>query len=193
MPNWCNTSYVIYGEEKDVKKLYDLMRSLENADAPIVENGFGKTFLGCLVKAIGGDFEKVSCRGEWYGLEMNHDDEFTFDTTTAWAPMNDVFDLVMDKYPSLNYLYMAEEPGIGIYETNDEFGSHFSDRYIVEMNTPKGEYFHEYFENIVSAFGFIEEESGRTIKTEEDVSDLNEEWKKESDENYCFLYEFEIV
>ena len=36
---------------------------------PSVPNGFGKTWLGCLVNALGGDYNKIHCRGDWSNLE----------------------------------------------------------------------------------------------------------------------------
>ena len=58
MPNWCSTAYVIDGDAKEVKQLYELMKGLKERDTPSVENGFGTTRLGCLVNA--GGFTKLS-------------------------------------------------------------------------------------------------------------------------------------
>lgn len=52
MPNWCSTAYAIDGDAKEVKQLYELMKSLEERDNPSVTNGFGTTWLGCLVDAL---------------------------------------------------------------------------------------------------------------------------------------------
>ena len=49
MPNWCYTSYVVTGDEKEVFDLYEKMRSLEQRKESLVENGFGKTWLGTLL------------------------------------------------------------------------------------------------------------------------------------------------
>lgn len=73
MPNWCSTAYAIDGDAKEVKQLYELMKGLEERDTPSVENGFGTTWLGCLVDALGKDWNNVHCRGSWSGLEMNGD------------------------------------------------------------------------------------------------------------------------
>ena len=71
MPNWCSTAYVIDGDAKEVKQLYELMKGLEERKTPSVENGFGTTWLGCLVDALGKDWNDVRCRGSWNGLEMD--------------------------------------------------------------------------------------------------------------------------
>jgi hypothetical protein BACCOPRO_01443 len=73
MPNWCSTAYVIDGDAKEVKQLYELMKGLEERETPSVENGFGTTWLGCLVDVLGGDWNKIYCRGDWSNLEMEQD------------------------------------------------------------------------------------------------------------------------
>ena len=93
MPNWCSTAYVIDGDAKEVKQLYELMKGLEERKTPSVENGFGTTWLGCLVDALGKDWNDVRCRGSWNGLEMDGD-VLKFSTETAWAPCSETFDLV---------------------------------------------------------------------------------------------------
>ena len=53
MPNWCYTSYVIDGKRKEVQSLFSKMNNLENRRKPLVDNSFGKTWLGCLVTKLG--------------------------------------------------------------------------------------------------------------------------------------------
>ena len=132
MPNWCSTAYVIEGNAKEVKSLYELMKGLQERKEPSVENGFGTSWLGCLVDGLGGDWNKTYCRGDWSNLEMNGDN-LQFTTETAWSPCNEVFDLVCEKFPSLHYYYQAEEPGCVFYQTNDSEGTYFPDRYLVDL------------------------------------------------------------
>ena len=70
MPNWCSTAYVIEGDAQEIKSLYELMKDLQDRKTPAVKNGFGTSWLGCLVDALGKDWDKVSCRGDWANLEM---------------------------------------------------------------------------------------------------------------------------
>ena len=62
MPNWCWTSYVAVGDKKDIRDLYKKMKSLEDSEKSLIENGFGNTWLGNLVTILGGDYHKISCR-----------------------------------------------------------------------------------------------------------------------------------
>lgn len=124
MPNICTTHYVIEGEKKEINALYETMTSLQAMEQPLVENGFGPTWLGCLVKALGKNPEEVLCRGEWLELERA-DDTLRMTFETAWTPCYEVAALIKSTYPSLHIYYKAEEPGNGIYVKNDVEGKYF--------------------------------------------------------------------
>lgn len=53
MPNWCISNHTIVGEEKELSELYSLMKGLEDMKTPLVPNGFGSDWLGCLIVALG--------------------------------------------------------------------------------------------------------------------------------------------
>lgn len=124
MPNICTAYYVIEGEKKELDALYETMTSLQAMEQPLVENGFGPTWLGCLVKALGKNPEEVLCRGEWLDLERA-DDTLRVTFETAWTPCYEVAALIKNTYPSLHIYYKAEEPGNGIYVKNDVEGKYF--------------------------------------------------------------------
>lgn len=124
MPNICTAYYVIEGEKKELDALYETMTSLQAMEQPLVENGFGPTWLGCLVKALGKNPEEVLCRGEWLELERA-DDTLRMTFETAWTPCYEVAALIKNTYPSLHIYYKAEEPGNGIYVKNDVEGKYF--------------------------------------------------------------------
>ena len=126
MPNWCSTSYAIDGEES--KDLYKVMKDLEEEKLPVDEKP-GNKWLGNLVNYLGGDSSKIFCRGWWEGLSYDEDrGVLSFYTESAWAPAYETFDLVQDKFPSLNIYYIAIEEGLGLYETNDSEGKYFTER-----------------------------------------------------------------
>lgn len=58
MPNWCSTAYAIEGNAKELTNLYELMKNLQEQKEPSVSNGFGTAWLGCLVDALGENWEK---------------------------------------------------------------------------------------------------------------------------------------
>ena len=70
MPNICTTNYVIEGKKEELDALYQKMKELQEMEQPLVENSFGPTWLGCLVKALGKNPDDVMCRGQWIELEQ---------------------------------------------------------------------------------------------------------------------------
>lgn len=130
MPNWCNTIYAVTGDKGEVRDLYNKMKSLSERDTSLVENGFGKTWLGNLVTLLGGDWNKVYCRGDYSMLEIDPDDNcLHFTTVSAWSDLDEVIGFLQGKYPSLEFYFMAEEFGADYWVTNDEGGKYFQDRY----------------------------------------------------------------
>ena len=124
MPNICTAYYVIEGEKKELDALYESMTSLQTMEQPLVENSFGPTWLGCLVKALGKNPKEVLCRGEWMDLERA-DDTLRVTFETAWTPCYEVTALMKSTYPSLRIYYKAEEPNCEIYVKNDAEGKYF--------------------------------------------------------------------
>lgn len=191
MPNWCSTAYTIEGDAKEVKSLYDLMNELQKQKEPSVPNGFGTAWLGCLVDALGENWEKVYCRGSWYDLEFDGR-VLTFDTETAWSPCNEMFDMVCKKYPTLSYFYRSEEPGMALYRTNDEEGRYFQDRFVVELCTPEEEYYTEYFPNLQSMYEWLEDICDMQVQSMQDVDTIVKQWQKEYADAYCHIHEYKI-
>lgn len=192
MPNWCCTAYAIEGDAQEVKALYELMKELEEKETPTVENGFGTSWLGCLVDALNVDWHNVPCRGLWEGLEFDGC-VLAFWTTTAWDSCNEVFDLVRKKFPSLHYYYRAEEPGMGYYCTNDVEGKYYPDRYIIDLRTDKGDWQTEYFTDLPSLYEWLEDIAGVPIRSEQNIQALMQKWEEVSPDTYININEFEVV
>ncbi len=191
MPNWCYTSYTFVGEEKELKELHNIMKGLEERKEPLVENGFGKSWLGCLVEALGKNWKDVWCRGNWNSLELSAD-TLKFTTETAWSAADEVMALICEKYPSLGYYYYTEEPGMGIYQTNDDYGEYYPDRFQVDLCTADGDYQQEYFITLDDAISWIGEMTEQEFKSEDDVTAYFDKIGKDNDDAYCYIHEIEI-
>ena len=124
MANICTTNYVIEGKKEELNALYQKMKELQEMEQPLVENSFGPTWLGCLVKALGKNPEDVMCRGQWIELERQNE-KLLMTFETAWTPCYEVTTLLKEAYPSLRIFYKAEEPGCGVYLKNDGDGKYF--------------------------------------------------------------------
>ena len=182
MCNWCYTSYVIDGKRKEVQSLFSKMNNLENRKKPLVDNTFGKTWLGCLVNKLGGNWQEVYCRGAWSDL-FYEGGLLKFNTETAWGPMNEVFKFIKSIYPSLKIYYMAEEDGNGVFITNDTEGRYFRDRYRIEYDCD-----YEYFTTIEGLSEYVSGIIGKEVKTMDDINAAIESWNNATDDYDAMIY-----
>ena len=169
MPNWSFNTYKCVGDVKEILDLNNKLMELDNMKEPLVPNGFGNLWLGCLVKILGGDVEKVYCRGDITEFSYNEEDEvLTIDTQTAWAEMNEVRHFLEQLYPGLEIYYYSEEGGCEIYETNDKHGRFFPQRFILDDLDGEGP---EYYDDIDSLLKAASEIFGKELDS---MADLNE-------------------
>lgn len=150
MPNWCFTNYKIYGDEKSLRSLHSKMKRLQDRKESLLPNGFGKNWLGNLVKRLGGDPGTIYCRGEWTNLNLTRENGhpvLLFDTQTAWSRMDDVEYLIRsfyeDRGEDVSIFFLSEELGNGLFETNDCDGSVFPEQVIVDDEAVELNYFTE--------------------------------------------------
>ena len=188
MANWCYAEYTLTGDKQELDAVYELMHGLETMAQPRVENGFGNTFLGCLVDALGGDWENTLCRGKWGELKRL-EDRITFYASTAWTPQNETWDLLCERFPSVRYYYRAEEGGNGLYETNDKDGVFYPERYHALYVDEDEDYFEEWFETSDKVLAWVNEQSGLDFKSIKEID------KHYSNDNlpYCKIYKVDII
>ena len=160
-PNWCYSQYHATGDKEQLDKLHSIMSVLENMKSPgLHENGFGSTWLGNLVIKLGGDWKKIYCRGSWDNLMLHYDGEISFCVESAWAELDEVRHFIEKKFPDIKLYYQSEEPGLGIYITNDDTGQYFPEQYYlwVENGTT------DYYDNLDSLIHDVETGS-KNLKT----------------------------
>lgn len=190
MPNWCSTSYVVTGDKKEVRDLYEKMKSLEEREKPLVENDFGVTWLGNLVTLLGRNWEEVSCRGEWSELTVDIDnDELRFCTMTAWAELRQLRHFLQEKYPSLTFYFRSEEPGMCIFQTNDKEGIYFPERYKVEHWDEESEYCMDEKE----VFDTVSDITGTTVQNLEELNKAIDTYNEVHEYEPIYIYVFETV
>jgi len=143
MPNWSYTNYAVRGPEEEVGKLYETMKELQEMKKPLVENGFGVTWLGCLVTKLGGNPQTVYCRGSWSNLRKKEGDDSVlfFDSEHAWSRPSEVEDLIMKEFPGLETYFLEEELGMDIFQTNDTYGEFFDQTVIIDEESDGMEYY----------------------------------------------------
>ena len=191
MPNWCFTEYVVTGEKSEIKDLHKKMKSLEKRKKSLVENGFGKTWMGNLVELFGGDWKKTYCRGSWDIAELTPDGNLYFTAESAWEELSEWRRFIESQYKTITFYFMSEEPGMQIYQTNDSNRDFFTRRYAIELEDNGREEFDTYDE----ARTYVEQTIGRELKDDEDLEESLYEWAKatKGDDFYVSFIEYELV
>lgn len=187
MPNWCNTTYKFVGEANEIADLHKKLKELEDMPEPIVENGFGKLFLGCVVNHFGGDWNKIYCRGEIDYMELCGENMLQLSTTTAWGDMPKVWDFVCQKYPSITYYYLAEEGGMCYYKNSDLTGEYFPEKYLIDDSVNGQEYANDNEELFEEMAKRLDVES---IKDFSQLSELLNKYNEENPDDGIYYYEF---
>ncbi len=193
MPNWCFSSYVLEGDKKEIRTLNKTLDRLLSRKTPAIENGFGKNWLGCLVNALGGDWQKIYCRGTWENKELT-ENVLRLTTETAWGPMNEVFNFIREKFPSIKYYFASEEEGMEEYFTNDVEGKYFPDRYHIDLCDLEGNYDDEYFTTSDEMLEYINENYHLTtpLKSLEDIDKLDSEGRENDDDAYIKFHIIQV-
>lgn len=124
MPNWATVTRKIYGSKENLKTIEEAIVKCETAKAPIVLNGFGHLWLGCIVTALGGNWEKVMCRGEITSY-CYEEDYLRVESMEAWGEQAEFRHFLEQTFAdeggvsAIRILYSCSEPGMLEYYTND--------------------------------------------------------------------------
>ena len=188
MPNWCTTTYKCVGDPKEVRSLYDIIRSCEKTSR--VTNGFGNLWLGNIVDALGEDCENVYCRGEItdYYIEETDSRVLCINQETAWREQNGFRHAIERKFPSIKVYFIDDEPGCDWFVTNDRERKFFSFPVTVEFCTEDDSYWED-FRSEKDALDYIRKEYG--LDGKDAICAFNEE--NEGKDSYIYLHEYEFI
>lgn len=190
MPNWASTEYCFKGTTEQAKDLYEKVDSLSKMKEPLVPNGFGKLWMGCLVNLLGGDCNDVYCRGEIISYKLNGD-HLRISCQTAWGEMEEFRHFVEQQYPGSKIYYQVEECGCDVYATNDKEGVYFPDRYVLDYYDGI-----DYFRTLEDAAVYIGNIIEKKLKPdfteiEEAIDEYMEE--HEDEEDWMSFHQFEVL
>ena len=190
MPNWAITNYKFKGaDESQAKDLYQKIEALNKMDKPFVENGFGKLWLGCVVNYLGGDYEKIYCRGEISSYDKDGD-TVSMCCETAWDEMPEFRHFIESKYPGSKVYYQVEESGNLVYATNDRDGKYYPERYLLDMYDDN-----EYFCDLESVAKYVSGTIGKEVKPDvQAIETAIDEYMAEhpEEENWMSFHVFEV-
>lgn len=166
------------------------MNELECMKEPLYPNGFGPSWLGNLVIKLGGDWEKVYCRGSWDNLLVETDDTLSFTVESAWGELNEVRELIEKHFPDIKLYYQSEEPGMGIYTTNDDTGQYFPQQYYLWVEDEDT----EYYDNLESLIEAVERITGsKHLKSLDSCKKALESFSRKHHHCCYTLEEFSVV
>lgn len=191
MPNWAYSMYHVTGDKAQLKKLHSIMDELECMKAPgLHDNGFGSTWLGNLVIKLDGDWEKIYCRGSWDNLLLHDDGTVSFSVESAWGELNEVREFIEEKFSGVKLYFQCEESGNGVYETNDDTGEYFPERYYLWVEGSDSLY-HETLEGLIND---VENITGsKNLKTLDSCKKALESYSRKNHDLCYTLEEFSVV
>ena len=164
---------------------------MEKRKTSILKNGFGKMWLGNLVHKLGGDWKEYRCRGEITDFSLDGN-VLTINQNTAWCEQEGIRQIIEKTYPSIKVYFMEQEPGCGVFNTNDASGDYFPERYFLDSNEDW-----EYFETLDEAANFVSkiveckvEPSVYAIQNALDA--YVEEHEEENEDQFYSFHEFDV-
>lgn len=178
MPNWCYNRVTVFGESSQVEKVLCFMQKALK-EAPNHKASRPNRWIGQFVVMAGENWEQHACRGwiEEIDTTVTIKDErtgyFEIQFDSAWEPQMDAVDIAIkaalrgEECIDVDYVFVAEEPGEGIYINTDECGMFYNERYIVDFDYSEdnGEGGVEYFETLDETLQFFNELTGLSVKT----------------------------
>ncbi len=192
MPNWCFCSYVVTGDSKQVRKLYNTMTELQEMSGyGYTENGFGNTWMGNLVEKLGCSYKDVYCRGAWSDLYLTNEGNLTFSAETAWDEMSEWRHFVEASFPGIKIYFLAEELSMGIYKTNDKAHKFFEDSCVI--STDDDTYYPDTLDEV---FEIVSEITGRpesSLETYDDCLNAVKAYNDNGDDHYIEIVELSVV
>lgn len=192
MPNWCSTTYIIESDNKELlQKICNAINECAKMNEGLVQksasNWCGNTFKMLGINPNLGD------RTFWSSAEIKNGN-LEFFEESAWS-RGDAITILNEHYTNedgeheLNITFISEELGSGIYETNDENGIYFDEKYIFVTDDDLNYYktFEELKDAVQEYLGM-----GTDFKSVEEMRKVLD--SSEMDEDLCAsIYELEYT
>lgn len=187
MPNWCNVTYAVTGNPDSIKELYNVIKDLSKRKTLLVPNGFGLLWLGCIITKLGGNWKDIYCRGKVLDFKYDTKQKVLFlYIEAAWSEPKEFRLFLQSILSGLYIYYVAEEPGMEIYETNDKDGKYFPAKYLVEDENESA-----YFDTFEKLQEYLEPIFGTKPHDYEEARILVDNYNR--NEEYLSLHKFKIV
>lgn len=186
MANLCSTIYKCVGDEKELEKLYQLIK--KNYES-------GEPYICSILESMGVDLKELDNKCLRYRGDVTYfdydDGILTIDQDTAWCEQEGFRISIEEKYPNVKVFYCEEEPGFGIYRTNDIEGEYFFEKFVIDSRDD-----HEYFDRIDSVVEYLSKHYGIVVdnETEEGMqASIDKYVRSRNDDFYMYVHEFKYV
>ena len=112
MPNWCDNTLEVWGDEKELK---------EFKEKTIKEDVF---HMGELLPNTGNpdnqyDFNVTNYGTKWDDMEIDHivgdEEQLQVMFMSAWSPPSEFIENIYKKFPKLHFKLKYDEPGMGFF------------------------------------------------------------------------------
>lgn len=193
MANWCSTSYVIESDNQELlQQICNVINECAEMKEPLISkssvNWAGNTF-----KKLGIDPDKAD-RTFWSDARMESGNLHFFEES-AWG-RGDAIEVLHEHYVNeegdcpLSVYFISEELGCGIFQTNDEDGEYFADKYIF-VSTDDTCYYESFEELEKDVQDYLEVDTD--FESVEDMQEALDEANKKDDSKIGSVYEVEYV
>jgi hypothetical protein len=190
MPNWCNTEYILRGRKKDLKACAQMINKFVWGNYPKEDRKY--SIYQLIDREIGGSLDNQDARNDFQQAEIETGSDgmeyLQTWTTTAWKPAHGPVEKLCEKF-KLSYLYFTEEPGNGIYETNDREGIYFPDRYVIEQYDAEP----CYYQTEQEALDDISNRTGNICTDWESAQKIIGKHNKEQEDETITLIEIKLI
>ena len=124
MPNWCNNSIRIFGDEGTIRTLTAVLKSLKSSSDDDMSDNVFKALIGLPQHMSEGDYKEkwYDTNIEWFGTKWDisysedlftfSKDEINFSCETAWSPPIPFLQNLCEMYKVNAYLFYSEG-GVG--------------------------------------------------------------------------------
>lgn len=190
MTNWASTSYRIEGRKEELERVNNIINAYLNGETVTAKD---KGWEGNLLMALGVTSEELEnkyIRGFFQSSEITKDGTLRIEAEEAWS-ISDMKDVLTERMPGLTVYYYTEEQGCEVYQTNDDMGKYFPERFFVDAEV-NGDYKSEYFETEEDADRYVANiiGNGKATYTEEELDDWN---GSHNDDTFVNVHEIEYV
>ena len=188
------THFVVECNDKQkLQRICDAVVKCNEMKEPLIE-GSCNSWTGNIFKELGLKFESDRCFWNEAYIDLG---VLRILEESAWSRGSSMRQLVgqmndpEDPDNDLAVYFLSEEPGLEIYETNDDEGIHFTCRYLFDTSEDGEEYYSTFEGFCDDVNSYLEEQNN--FKTFDDVVARLDEYNRENedDDRWAYVHEFD--